>query len=620
MIPRQLPIHASETNDALRWDSTLMGAEFWKIRQMKNIFDDDIYSGYPSVQRKKLEEIRRPSTSAAHGGIGIEHETPKKSFFRRRRSSMTDVHMLDVESSSNTMPMPSSSSRFFDFGRRARSRSPAKVLDYASTRPGRALFRPFGHNSSNNRRHESSESSVGSSALDVSLPPHPQALGSPAKPLLYFRGGACWEYIERGLDTLCLDLFWPVREDSQQQEQQNAENLENDMLDIEDLAPLCSFRGLRVLKLTGMMQSYQKYIWQTAWLNVDLEELDLEMILEPCIRRNFDGDWPFVKGDWQPRMMGADPPPVYHGNDGDGTLDRDIGIGEYLDKNIIEAARILASTMGPTRNRLSIVSLTLTGFVVDADPFYLWFNPGRLRRIHFKNDCVDAGFCLPQSMRGGIVTIDFPRQVKEHAMVIRPVDPVREIKLVELQGGEKVWEWDYGGYRGGRIWDVFDLGSSKEQINEENSRLLDNYNYNDNDDDEYIAVFREEYQNQNRYHVPSDVIDQDQGKDTKSKFKNKTQTKPSKKKLQKPTKNKSSKALRHMPSQASTLASASASPRRRRSGALLYGRRAIVRIPGWWGGGGSSNSSPAKLEGQARAQAARDARGSRPAGARGEVQ
>lgn len=113
--------------------------------------------------------------------------------------------------------------------------------------------------------------------------------------------------MERGLDTLCLDLFWPIREDSLQQRQ----DAENDTLDIEDLAPLCSFRGLRVLKLTGMMQSYQKYIWQTAWLNVDLEELDLEMVLEPCIRRNFDGDWPFIKGDWQPRMMGEDPPPVY---------------------------------------------------------------------------------------------------------------------------------------------------------------------------------------------------------------------------------------------------------------------------------------------------------------------
>ncbi|KAL2001418.1 hypothetical protein VTN02DRAFT_1799 [Thermoascus thermophilus] len=223
---------------------------------------------------------------------------------------MTDAHVLDAESRGNTMPVLRNGSRFFDFGRRARSRSPAKAPDCASTRSGHARFWPLGDNhSSNSKRRQSVGFSVrSSSALDVSLPPHPQALGSSAKPLLYFRGGASWEYIERGLDTLCLDLFWPIREDSQQEEEEDAEN---DMLDIEDLAPLCSFRRLRVLKLTGMMQSYQKYIWQTAWLNVDLEELDLEMVLEPCIRRNFEGDWPFIKGDWQPRMMEGDPPPVY---------------------------------------------------------------------------------------------------------------------------------------------------------------------------------------------------------------------------------------------------------------------------------------------------------------------
>ncbi|KAL2001417.1 hypothetical protein VTN02DRAFT_1798 [Thermoascus thermophilus] len=294
------------------------------------------------------------------------------------------------------------------------------------------------------------------------------------------------------------------------------------------------------------------------------------------------------------------------GNRGDGTLDHNIGIGEYLDKHAIETARVRAGMMGPTRNRLSVVSLTLTGFVVDADPFYLWFNPGRLRRIHFRNDCVDAGFCLPESMRGGIVTVDFPRQVKEHAVTIRAVDAVREVKLVELRGGQKVWEWDFGGYRGGRIWDGFDLGL--EQIDGENSTSLDL----DDDDDDDIAVFPEEHQEQNPYHVPSDVVDQDE--DTQPQIK-KTKTDANhNRKLQNPiarNKNTSSHtSLRHIPSPPSTLpsasASASASARRHRSGALLHGRRAIGRIPRWWGGGGggggeggggSSNSLPAKLDG-----------------------
>lgn len=244
--------------------------------------------------------------------------------------------------------------------------------------------------------------------------------------------------------------------------------------------------------------------------------------------------------------------------------------------------------MGPTRNRLSIVTLTLTGFVVDADPFYLWFNPGRLRRIHFRNDCVDAGFCLPEAMRG-VVTIDFPRQVREYATTIRPVDGVREVKVVEVKKKEKAWERQHPGY-GVSIWDV--IAMDNKGYNEENSRLLDDYN----NDDEDIAVFPEAYQTRDLSHT---------GQDTKSK--SKAKNKHLKKKHKQSNKKQSTKSLRHMPSQASTLASSS--PRRRSSGALLYGRRAIVRLPGWWW----SSSSTSKLEAEAEAQAAaaRTAHGAR---------
>jgi hypothetical protein len=70
------------------------------------------------------------------------------------------------------------------------------------------------------------------------------------------------------------------------------------MLNIEEMAPLCQFRNLRVLKITGMMQSYQKYIWQAAWLNTDLEELELGMAHEPRIRRSASKRWPYIKGGW----------------------------------------------------------------------------------------------------------------------------------------------------------------------------------------------------------------------------------------------------------------------------------------------------------------------------------
>jgi hypothetical protein len=97
--------------------------------------------------------------------------------------------------------------------------------------------------------------------------------------------------------VLCLDIFWPTKYTDD----------ENDMLSINELYPLCAFRGLRILKVTGMMQSYQKPIWQAAWLNLNLEELELGMALEPCIRRNFNGNWPLIKGGWAPRKERRQP-------------------------------------------------------------------------------------------------------------------------------------------------------------------------------------------------------------------------------------------------------------------------------------------------------------------------
>jgi hypothetical protein len=123
-------------------------------------------------------------------------------------------------------------------------------------------------------------------------------------------------------------------------------------------------------------------------------------------------------------------------------LHRSIGIGEYMDKRAIEAAKVRAALLGPTHNRLSITKLTLGGFVVDADPFELWFDPTRLRTIHFKNSCVDAGFSLPDGMQDR-VTIKLPREIEERAsyMWIHHVDPRKEFKLVELRKGAKIAEW-----------------------------------------------------------------------------------------------------------------------------------------------------------------------------------
>lgn len=131
---------------------------------------------------------------------------------------------------------------------------------------------------------------------------------------------------------------------------------------------------------------------------------------------------------------------------GTGNLDRKIGLGAYLDKTSIEKAKVRAMATGRTLNRLSIKSLTLTGFVVDADPILLWFDPKRLRSIHFQDNCVDAGFylCLPMRRR---VVVRFPMEVGERVVSVRRVDLRGELRVVEIRGGRKVGEVVYSGDR-----------------------------------------------------------------------------------------------------------------------------------------------------------------------------
>lgn len=131
---------------------------------------------------------------------------------------------------------------------------------------------------------------------------------------------------------------------------------------------------------------------------------------------------------------------------GTGNLHRTIGIGEYLDKTSIEKAKVRAMATGRTLNRLSIKTLTLNGFVVDADPILLWFDPKMLRCINFRDNCVDAGFYLCRPMRK--VEVKFPTEI-EKAVTMRKVDVRKELKIVELRDGKKVSEALYSG-RGSR--------------------------------------------------------------------------------------------------------------------------------------------------------------------------
>lgn len=76
------------------------------------------------------------------------------------------------------------------------------------------------------------------------------------------------------------------------------------------LRPLCEFRKLRVLRLTGMLKSYQRIIWQAVWLNPQLTTLELAMAVELEIKKPGTRGWKPITDGWvmNVKSFGA---PVY---------------------------------------------------------------------------------------------------------------------------------------------------------------------------------------------------------------------------------------------------------------------------------------------------------------------
>ena len=120
------------------------------------------------------------------------------------------------------------------------------------------------------------------------------------KPILHFRA-YLWRYLDRDRKTLNLDLFWPQNLDEDPSSELDDNDEAGDVFALEDMRPLLEFRHLKSLKLGGMLVSYQKSIWMACWLNPGLEELFLEMALEPEIRRECRPLWPKIEKDWEVR-------------------------------------------------------------------------------------------------------------------------------------------------------------------------------------------------------------------------------------------------------------------------------------------------------------------------------
>jgi hypothetical protein len=129
-------------------------------------------------------------------------------------------------------------------------------------------------------------------------------LGNSEHPIIHFRP-QLWRHLETTRDALNLDLFWPQKlHELAEREEEDRENIqcERHVFSLEGLVPLCEFRRLRSLRLGEMLQSYQTCIWRTCWLNPGLEELVLEMALEPTMNES-DRFWTLINGMWRRKAI-----------------------------------------------------------------------------------------------------------------------------------------------------------------------------------------------------------------------------------------------------------------------------------------------------------------------------
>lgn len=218
-------------------------------------------------RRSLIPSFHRRSSSVS---VTTLSDVAKQALYKSRRSSLNDAQCLPLGlSNGDSRPQ----SGIFDGGK---NKNYAASISRASLSSGRALWR-------------SALESLKGNGEERSARDRNDENGE-VKPILTFRGGSAWKYLEEDREDLYLDLFWPTKKENP---------FRPDVMPLEGLAPLCNFRNLTFLKLTGMMRSYQKFIWQTVWLNPNLEVLELEMALEPCIRRTFNAGWPSIKGNWE---------------------------------------------------------------------------------------------------------------------------------------------------------------------------------------------------------------------------------------------------------------------------------------------------------------------------------
>lgn len=222
--------------------------------------------------------------------------TPTRTPHSRSRSVLGEISLSGTRCNVPS-PVPSekykatatAANRLIDFNRRTPQNTTNRRS--LSTAPGpqhrRRLSKASGHRFLQRAPPadgESTSDSDSSGAPDTCLD-----LGDSENPIIHFRTHL-WRHLERTRDTLNLDLFWPQKlgnEVGVEEDNDHDDNpVDGNIFPVEGLLPLCEFRNLRSLRIGGMLQSYQADIWRACWLNPGLEELVLEMALEPSINRS----------------------------------------------------------------------------------------------------------------------------------------------------------------------------------------------------------------------------------------------------------------------------------------------------------------------------------------------
>lgn len=164
--------------------------------------------------------------------------------------------------------------------------------------------------------------------------------------------------MDHGAHHLAIDLFRPER----------ANDVFTDpVFPLHDLSPLCLYRQLRSLSIVGMMQSYQSYIWVVVWLNPHLTELTLEMTRS--------GDCLDSEAIKEGRLYAESKPTMHE-------------VSQGKSNTIIS-------------QKLPIVSLSLTNFVMDDPPFQ-WFAGDTMRHLRLHR-CNTADFRLPEELKDRVM-------------------------------------------------------------------------------------------------------------------------------------------------------------------------------------------------------------------------